>query len=452
MNPAGAVDLSHTPGIYYALAYWLSCTLYIYMHPRKLSGRRLWSVQALFLLLIGGFMTVTDGVATVWFFPCVLFYVFLIFLYIKVCCGMPARKAGYFCARAFLLGEFAASLEWQLFYFGLTAAEIPLNLAVNLMFLCLSHGMVFAIVYVVERRFRDANAQLHISRKSLMGSVILCVAVFAFSNLSFVTDRTPFSSQLTEDIFLIRTLADLGGLIMLYNYHMQLQELHLKTEMKFLQNMLHMQYDNYRIAEESMALVDRKYHDLKHQIHLLRSEVTSEEKLAYLDQMEEDVKGYESRNKTGNRVLDAVLSTKSLQCQDQDINLTCVADGAALDFIHPMDLSALFGNALDNAIESVKKLTDPEKRLIHVSVAKQKNFLRIRVENCYAGELHYENGLPVTTKRDKRYHGFGIKSMQQIVEKYRGSMTIYTKGDWFELRILFPLEREKVEHENNGME
>lgn len=444
MNPGGPVDLSHTPGIYYALAYWLSCTLYIRMNHRKLSGWRLWGVQVLFLLLIGTFMAVTDGVSAIWFFPCVFFYVFLIFLYIKLCCGMTSLKAGYFCTKAFILGEFAASLEWQLFYFGLTVLHLPLRMPVNLLFLCVSHGLVFGIVYLVERRFRATNAEMRISAKDLWGSSILCFVVFAFSNLSFVFDRTPFSSQFPAEIFTIRTLVDLGGLAMVYAYHMQLQELHLKTEMEFLQNTIQMQYDNYRITEESMALVDQKYHDLKHQINLLRTEVTSEEKIAYLDQMEEDVKGYEARNKTGNRGLDAVLTTKSLQCQDQGICLTCVADGQALDFMNPMDISALFGNALDNAIESVKKLSDPEKRLIHVSMARQKNFLRIRVENCYEGELQYENGVLTTTKQDKRYHGFGMKSMKQIVEKYKGSMTISAKDGWFELRILFPVKTQET--------
>ena len=143
-------------------------------------------------------------------------------------------------------------------------------------------------------------------------------------------------------------------------------------------------------------------------------------------------------------MLDTILTTKSLQCQNQGISLTCVADGQALDFMNPMDISALFGNALDNAIEGVKKLSDPEKRLIHVSVAKQKNFLRIRVENCYVGELQYENGVLATTKQDKQYHGFGMKSMKQIVEKYNGSMTVNTKDGWFELRILFPIKTQEA--------
>ena len=120
-----------------------------------------------------------------------------------------------------------------------------------------------------------------------------------------------------------------------------------------------------------------------------------------------------------------------------------------------MDLSALFGNALDNAMEGVKKLSDPDKRLIHLSVARQKGFLRIPVENCYEGDLNLKSGMPASTKQDKRYHGFGLKSIQAIAAKYGGSMTIGSKDGWFELRILFPLpegenkEAPHGDHEQN---
>ena len=439
MNP-GSVNLAHTPGIYYALAYWLSCTLYVHMNPRKLTGWRFWAVEAAFLPVIGIFMALTDNREAIWFFPCICVIILLLFLFIRLCCGMPPLKTGFFCVKAFILGEFAASLEWQLFYFGLTVLQLPMRIAVNLLFLCCSHGMVFFVLYLMERRFREGNAGLQISGKEFLGCAIIGLAVFLFSNLSFAFDRTPFSSQFPAEIFIIRTLADLGGLVMLYAYQIQLDELRLKVEMDYLQNTLQMQYNNTRITEESMALVDQKYHDLKHQISLLRSEVTSEEKLAYLDQMEQDVRSYETRNRTGNRILDAILATKGLQCQDQGITLTCVADGKALDFMAAMDLSALFGNALDNAIESVSKISDPEKRLIHVSVAQQKQFLRVRVENCFQGQLQYVNGAIATTKQDRRYHGFGMKSMNRIVEKYGGSMTVNTRYGWFELRLLFPLK------------
>ena len=105
-------------------------------------------------------------------------------------------------------------------------------------------------------------------------------------------------------------------------------------------------------------------------------------------------------------------------------------------------MSVLFGNALDNAIESVEKLSAVEKRLIHVSVVKQKSFLRIRVENCYEGEIRFSSGLP-TTRKDARYHGYGMKSIQSIVEKYNGSMTVKAQDGWFELRILLPIPKDE---------
>ena len=167
------------------------------------------------------------------------------------------------------------------------------------------------------------------------------------------------------------------------------------------------------------------------------------ERTEYLDQMEQQIRTYEAQNKTGNRVLDTILTAKTIQCQSEGISLTCVADGQALDFMNPMDISALFGNALDNAIESVKKLPNPEQRLIHVSAMRQKDFLRIRVENCYSGELRFVDGMPTTTKRDARYHGYGLKSIQSIAHSYGGSATIDTKDGWFELRLLLPVPKEK---------
>lgn len=218
---------------------------------------------------------------------------------------------------------------------------------------------------------------------------------------------------------------------------MQQHNFAIKVEYDYLQKLLAMQYDNYRISEESVRLVNQKYHDLKHQIALLRSEISSDSKLAYLDQMEQDIRSYEAQNKTGNDVLDTVLTAKSLQCQREGIGLTVTADGSALHFMQPMDISILFGNALDNAIESVGMLSDREKRLIHLTINRQKNFVRIHMENCYEGELKFVNGMPVTNKQDTNFHGFGIKSIRSIVDKYDGSMTIHAENGWFELRILF---------------
>lgn len=442
-------DLSHTPGIYYALAYWLSCTFYIVQLPRRLGGWRLAAAQAGFFAAIAGFMVLTDGVPRLWFLPCVCVYVCLMLADIKLCCGLDWLRTGYVFIRCFILGEFAAALEWQLFYYGLTALGLPLRMWVNLLFLTLSHGAVFGLMYLLERKYR-MDCQMDFTWRDFAGAAVICAAAFIASNLSYVSQNTPFSSRFTAEIFIIRTLVDLGGVAMLQAHHVQLQALEARLEMSKLENMLQMQYNNYRISEESIALVNQKYHDLKHHIALLRSQLSAGEKLECLDRMEQEIRSYEAQNKTGNQVLDTILTAKSAQCQREGITLTCVADGQALDFMHPMDLSALFGNALDNAMEGVRKLDDPEKRLIHLSVARQKGFLRIRVENCYAGGLDLNAGMPATTKQDKRYHGFGLKSIQAIAAKYGGSVTIGSKDGWFELRILFPISEKQSEEAPHG--
>lgn len=433
-----AVDLTNTPGAYYLLAYFLSSCLYISMNPKRMKGWKLYGVQLLFLIILGSFIIVTDQIMVALFVPCVLIEIFILWLSIYVCCDMDWKKAAYFCVRVFILGEFAASLEWQLFYYGLMNLQVELNVGWNLLFLVSSHTLVFGIMYFLERRYKERNTSFYVSGKDLWVSIFLGIIVYVISNISYVFENTPFSSRFPAEIFIIRTLADFGGVGILFAYHMQLQELNMKLERDYLQNILYMQYENYRISEESIALVNQKYHDLKHQIALLRTSSGTDEKNAYLDQLEQEIKTYEASNKTGNKVLDTILTTKSLQCQNQGISLTCVADAKEIDFMHPMDISALFGNALDNAMESVKKISDMERRLIHLSVVKQKGFVRIKIENCYEGELEFEDGIPKTTKSNKKYHGFGIKSIKRIVEKYNGSVTVNTQDGWFELRILIP--------------
>lgn len=297
--------------------------------------------------------------------------------------------------------------------------------------------LMFGGLYLVERRYTEGNAQLAVSWQQLVTMVVLAVSIYTISNLSFVYQNTPFSSSFPQEILTIRSLTDFCGVGILFSFHMQNLNMSFRVKAEYLQKLLAMQYDNYHIHEESVRLVNQKYHDLKHQIALLRSEITSEEKLQYLDEMEKDIRCYEARNKTGNNVLDTILTARSLQCQREGIVLTCTADGSALDFMNAMDISVLFGNALDNAIESVSRISLQEKRLIHLTVNRQKSFVRIHMENCYEGQLKMVDGLPVTSKKDTDFHGFGLKSIGTIVDKYGGSMTVCAENGWFELRVLF---------------
>ena len=111
-----------------------------------------------------------------------------------------------------------------------------------------------------------------------------------------------------------------------------------------------------------------------------------------------------------------------------------------------MDICSIFGNALDNAIECEMKIPEKEKRLIHVTVSRQKSFLILRFENYYEEELQYKEGSLITTKKEKEYHGYGLKSIWYTVNKYEGAVSIDTKDNWFDLKILIPMKESKSEN------
>lgn len=430
--------LGNIPRFYTALADWLACLLYLFYLPKRTAGWRKYTIHLVFFLLLAVFMQATGQVSQFWFLPCIAVSILIMYLYIRMQADISARCAGYYCVRAFILGELAASLEWQIYYFAV-GRQSSLGAGVRTGILAVVYAAVYGVVLALERNYNDAASPLYIHKNEFLSTLFIGVAVYAASNLSYVSPDTPFSGKMTAEIYNIRTLVDLGGMAILFAHHMQLVEYRRKKERDALQNVLQAQYTQYRSAQDSIDLINKKYHDLKHQIAVLRSE-TSEEKVHYLDAMEQEIRSYEAQNKTGNEVLDTILTSKSLYCQRHDITLTCVVDGAALNFMDTMDLCSLFGNALDNAIESVEKLPDSEQRLIHLLVARQKGFLWIRIENTYDGGFQASGTLPKTTKADRRYHGYGIKSIYDTAEKYGGAAEISTRENCFTLKILFPIK------------
>ena len=119
-----------------------------------------------------------------------------------------------------------------------------------------------------------------------------------------------------------------------------------------------------------------------------------------------------------------------------------MADCKKLSFIRESDLYVLFGNALDNAIEAVSKTVEPEKKFIGVQVYQHEDLISISVQNYYEGSISLgENGLPITTKEEKDCHGFGMKSIQFIAEKYQGDVSIVLKDSIFYLNIIIPIQK-----------
>lgn len=425
------------PRIYTAIAEWMACLLFI-LPVKKRTDHIKTGVLAIGVLLIQClFLTVTGNVQIYFWIPCMVIAVMLMIGFIYGCCAVTLRDAGYFGMIAFVAAEFMASVEWQVVCF-FWSGNIP-AISIQVVFLIVIYSSAAFLLYKMLHMHLPEDGKMGVSRKEYASGLLIAVAVFAVSNLSFLTENTPFSGRYSFEIGNIRTLVDVGGIAILYAHLIQCCELRVRKELEAVQSVLQNQYVQYKQSRESIELINYKYHDLKHQIAVLRSEEDAKKREAFLDRMEDEIRQYEAQNKTGNKVLDTVLTTKSLYCNKHGIMFTCVADGTLLDFMDVMDICSIFGNALDNAIECELKIPDKEKRLIHVTVSKQKMFLILRFENYYEEKLQYQEGKLVTTKRDKEYHGYGLKSIEYTVNKYEGAVSINTEDNWFELKILIPI-------------
>lgn len=354
------------PKLYTALAEWLACVLFVRLLPQRYNAAKTAGILAAALPLFGLVQWLIGIVPLSLWIPGMIVALVLMYATIWLCCRLNFCDTGFWWALAFTLAEFVASLEWQLYSFG--ASKMPGSWWIQGLFLLAFYGGGFGVFLRLEqKRLRD-KAPLHMTRRESISAAVIAICTFLISNISYVTTNTPFSGRMTTEIFWIRTLVDFAGVAVLLSMQDRWQDMQTQHELTAIQTLLKRQYEQYRISRDNSEAINRKYHDLKHQIQVIRMESDAARREEYLSQLEKGMQSLGVNQHTGNDVLDTILSDKQLYCSQHQITLTIVADGARLDFIETMDICSIFGNALDNAIEGVEKLADPQQRLIRVAV------------------------------------------------------------------------------------
>lgn len=207
----------------------------------------------------------------------------------------------------------------------------------------------------------------------------------------------------------------------------------LKNENDTLRNIQKMQKEKYELSKECVNLVNVKYHDLKHIVSKMESGKPYKH---YVQEIKEGLNDYDLCVNSGNEILDVVLFEKLMICRKNDIKLIQAVDGALLSFMDEMDIYSFFGNILDNAIDGVSGLPADE-RIIYLTVGLKGAFVTASSANNCEREVKFSDGMPVTSKSDKANHGFGVRSMQIIAEKYNGEVSFSQKDNIFTVDAYF---------------
>ena len=306
--------------------------------------------------------------------------------------------------------------------------EGPMGL--RILFLLIFTLLECLLTLMVRRRMPDSG-ELRLNRYHAILALVIALMFLAFrEQMGQSTD------QVNKGMQAVMTLLCLGGTVSLACMVGSVSEEYEREQSEKMRQVLFSQQLLFEQKLKDADLINRKYHDMKNLLLYLRSEEGSARNTEAVDELLETIAPYGAQIQCGNEVVDVILSEKMALCQEEKISFIPCLDGALFDFVRPLDLCTLFGNALDNAIESCREMEDREKRRITLYGSEKGNAVVLTVRNSFAHEPDLRCGLPATTKADAASHGFGLRNMQMIAERYGGSLHCRVEGEEFVLTIL----------------
>ncbi len=191
--------------------------------------------------------------------------------------------------------------------------------------------------------------------------------------------------------------------------------------------------------EEAYQQTRTLRHDLKGRLvslsALLESGQTEKAKREITQMLEENSLNRHGIAETGNLALDALVNYKYAAALSEGIQMECRLDVPAEFFLDGTDLCVILGNLLDNALEAVQKLPKGTNRKISLKVRLTKGVILITVENPYDGEIMLDSQGKIRSSKTGD-HGIGLWSVERIVEKYGGTVSILHEDKRFQISVM----------------
>ena len=262
--------------------------------------------------------------------------------------------------------------------------------------------------------------------------VIIALVMNSISSVLMQAQGTEYQFILLRLIFLLCFIIYVSSaastLAIRYQYR-DLENLRIQQRMK----------EQYTMFEEYTNRVDvtRKVnHDMKNHLLVIAQMPQIQQIRSYITSILGQLDSLGHIEYTHNLIIDSLINSKMTYLNEHHITLKIIADFRELCGIDDVDLCAIFGNALDNAIEAVKDVIDPEKRIISIKAYRQSSMWLLQFGNYFCGDLLSQDGMLQSTHGSSR--GLGMKSIQYAVKKYHGEMSYEIIQDYFTLKIIWP--------------
>lgn len=227
------------------------------------------------------------------------------------------------------------------------------------------------------------------------------------------------------------------SLIITVGSTIQISKAEYQRQLIQMQSIMERQQSQFALKLGAIDEVNRKYHDMKNILLYLEKHGVDAEASEQIRRMMGEIKPCEMLQKTGNDAVDIILNEKLTLCTEKSISCVPYIDGTVLNFIEPVDICIIFGNAMDNAIECCERYQDSVYRRINVKVAEKNGMVILLFRNSCLDSPRLDEPF-FTSKADMDNHGFGLSNIRVAAEKYGGEVSVRTEDGEFRLTIALP--------------
>jgi sensor histidine kinase regulating citrate/malate metabolism len=263
---------------------------------------------------------------------------------------------------------------------------------------------------------------------SLIPLILIGIIILLQYTPTFQPENVPVLSLVFAMTFVFYTIVFL-------NFKNILEYLQIRQEKELMTVQAQMYKNEYN---ELIGHVDgmRMFrHDIRHHISAINAflqDGNTKEAKDYLMKLDGSLTSGTVRKYCENNAINAILSSLISRANSEGVSVDCLAVISEDIAIDSMDLGLIFANALDNAINACRNLTDPAGRNIRVNCREHCGQLYMSVSNPFQGDVRFDGEFPVSKDRE---HGIGTRSIASITEKYDGSFSFTAKDSVFNTTI-----------------
>ncbi|HEX3037611.1 MAG TPA: GHKL domain-containing protein [Oscillospiraceae bacterium] len=295
------------------------------------------------------------------------------------------------------------------------------------------------IIITVYHIFIILLNKIHIKMLSrLQYLFFLLFPVFSIVNI-FTLMAFSVQTPMAVALILVTVIITIGlNLFIAYLFEFISKSNELENQLNLFQQQASIQYDYYNNLEKEYQQMRKMRHDVRNHLQMLEKLYQSNEKQMadqYAKNIYEMMDTLRQKKYCDNTMLNIIMNDKTRIAELNQIQFDCNIGNINVDFIAPIDLTTIFANLLDNAVEGCKKLDG--NRFIKLLAEPFHDFININISNSFSGDVVKKGDRYLSTKA--AHEGIGIPNVIQKVEKYGGNLMIHTDQNVFTVNIVIPV-------------